>query len=410
MRSIDESVSDDFPILAVKMNGKHIAYLDSAATSQKPLHVIDAISDYYKRYNANIHRGIYKIAEEATEKYTESKEKLAAMINAGSYREIVYTRNATESINLVALSWGESNIGKGDHILITEMEHHSNMVPWMVLAKKKGAVLDYVKITKDYTLDMGSLDEALAKRPKIVAFTHTSNVLGTVNDAQLITSKAHKAGAVVLVDGAQSAPHMAVDVKRIGCDFFALSGHKMLGPTGIGALYGREEILNEMEPLFTGGDMINAVTYNSYDWNELPWKFEAGTSDISGGIGLGAAVDYIKKIGIRNIEEHERALMKYAVDAFGNVEGVRFFVADNPMHRAGIVSFAIDGVHPHDVSQIFDSEGIAIRAGHHCAMPLVTERLGVNALSRISFYLYNIDDEIDRAAAAMKKVKETFRL
>ena len=410
MVSIDESVRDDFPILAVKMNGKRIAYLDSAATSQKPLHVIDAISDYYKRYNANIHRGIYKIAEEATEKYTESKEKLAAMINAGSYREIVYTRNATESINLVALSWGESNIGKGDHILITEMEHHSNMVPWMVLAKKKGAVLDYVKITKDYTLDMGSLDEALAKRPKIVAFTHTSNVLGTVNDAQLITSKAHKAGAVVLVDGAQSAPHMAVDVKRIGCDFFALSGHKMLGPTGIGALYGREEILNEMEPLFTGGDMINAVTYNSYDWNELPWKFEAGTSDISGGIGLGAAVDYIKKIGIRNIEEHERALMKYAVDAFGNVEGVRFFVADNPMHRAGIVSFAIDGVHPHDVSQIFDSEGIAIRAGHHCAMPLVTERLGVNALSRISFYLYNIDDEIDRAAAAMKKVKETFRL
>ena len=410
MGSIDESVRDDFPILAAKMKGKRIAYLDTAATSQKPLQVIDAISDYYKRYNANIHRGIYKIAEEATEKYRESKEKLAAMVNAGSYKEIIYTRNTTESINLVALSWGESNIRKGDRILITEMEHHSNMVPWMVLAKKKGAVLDYVKIKKDYTLDIGSLDEALAKRPRIVAFTHTSNVLGTVNDARLITSKAHKAGAVVMVDGAQSAPHMAVDVRRIGCDFFALSGHKMLGPTGMGALYGREEILNEMEPLFTGGDMINSVTYKSYDWNDLPWKFEAGTSNIAGGIGLGAAVDYIKKIGIANIEEHECTLMKYAVDAFGTIKGVRLFVAENQRQRAGIISFAIDGVHPHDVSQIFDTEGIAIRAGHHCAMPLVTEKLGINALSRVSFYLYNTEDEIDRAAAAMEKVKKTFKL
>ncbi len=413
MRRIDVgAIREDFPILSTRMNGKPLAYLDNAATSQKPRQVISAISEYYGRYNANIHRGIYKIAEEATEKYIESKSKLARMINAGSSREIIYTRNATESINLVALSWGEANIRRGDHILITEMEHHSNMVPWMVLARRKGAVLDYVRLGKDYNLEMGSLEKELSKNPKIMAFTHASNVLGTVNDARSITTKAHKAGALVLVDGAQSAPHMGVDVRGIGCDLFALSGHKMLGPTGIGALYGKEELLERMEPLLTGGDMIRSVTYESFEWNELPWKFEAGTPNIAGGIALGTAVDYINKVGIGRIRAHEESLTSYAIERMGRIKGVKIFGASDhdANGRAGIVSFAVDGIHPHDVSQIFDGEGIAIRAGHHCAMPLVTQLIKEPALSRMSFYLYNTEEEVDRAVAAIDKVKRTFKL
>lgn len=407
------SIRRDFPIMETSMNGKRLVYLDNAATSQKPKQVLDAIDDYYRNYNANIHRGIYKIAEKATEKYVESKVKVAELINADSMREIVYVRNTTEAINIVALSWGEDNIGKGDHILISEMEHHSNMVPWMLLAKRKGAVLDYINVdVNTYKLDMDSLDDMLGKNPKIVAVTQASNVLGTINDVKDIAKKAHRQGAVVLVDGAQSTPHMSVDVKDIGSDFYAFSAHKMLGPTGIGVLQAREELLNSMEPVFGGGDMIKSVRYDSYSWNDLPWKFEAGTPDISGAIGFSAAIDYLNKIGMENIRNHEKRLAEYALDRLSGIKEVTVYGPDKKdmEGRAGVVSFSIDKVHSHDVAQIFDSEGIAIRAGHHCAMPLVTQKLGISALSRMSFYIYNKESEIDAAAVAIDKVKKIFKV
>ena len=328
-------------------------------------------------------------------------------------REIVYVRNTTEAINVVALSWGDANIKKGDHILISEMEHHSNMVPWMLLAKRKGAVLDYIALDKESCgLDMQSLAMALEKRPKIVALTQVSNVLGTINDVKEIARVAHKSGAVVLIDAAQSVPHMSVDVKHMDADFLAFSAHKMLGPTGIGVLYGKESMLEGMEPLFSGGDMIRSVSYDSYTWNELPWKFEAGTSNIADGIGFGAAIDYLNGVGMQNIAEHEKRLTKYALDRLAEIDGVTVYGygAKNIDKRGGVITFSVGGVHPHDVAQIFDSEGIAIRAGHHCAMPLVTERLKQPALSRLSFYLYNKESEIDAAVAAIHKVKKIFRV
>ncbi len=408
-----DRVRADFPILKTKMNGKPLVYLDNAATSQKPYSVIDAISNYYRTYNANIHRGIYKIAEEATVAYTDSKIKLEKFINANSMQEIVYTKNATDAINLVSLSWGNSNVGKGDHILVSSMEHHSNLVPWMVLAKKKGAVLDYIALDKDNArLSMKSLDDQLGKRPKIVAVTHASNVLGTINNVKEVAKRAHKAGAMVVVDGAQSAPHMRVDVKDIDCDFFAMSAHKMLGPMGIGALYAKKDILDGMEPLITGGDMIRSVTHNSYSWNDLPWKFEAGTSDVAGAVGFGAAIDYLNSIGIDNIRKHEKAITKYALERMNGIKGVKIFGLglDGLEDKCGIIAFSVKGVHPHDVAQIFDGEGIAIRAGQHCAMPLVTEILNENALSRISFYLYNKESEVDKVIGAISLVKKKFRI
>jgi cysteine desulfurase/selenocysteine lyase len=393
------------------MNGKPLVYLDNAATSQKPNQVIDAISEYYRTYNANIHRGIYEIAVEATDAYTSSKEKLARLINAKSMQEVVYTRNTTEAINLVALSWGAQNVKRGDHILITEMEHHSNLVPWMLLARRNKAVLDYVRLDESMTmLDMQSLKEQLEKEPKIVAVTHVSNVLGTINDVKRITREAHEHGATVLVDGAQSAPHMAIDVQDIGCDFFALSAHKMLGPTGIGALYGKYDALDKMEPLLSGGDMIKSVTFDEVVWNDLPWKFEAGTPDVAGGIGFGAAIDYLNKAGMKGITAHEKKLTQYALERLEEVTHLTVYGLGKGDidSRAGAISFSIDKVHPHDVSQIFDSEGIAIRAGHHCAMPLVSQVLGEGAVSRMSFYMYNKESEIDKAVDAIAKVKKTF--
>jgi cysteine desulfurase/selenocysteine lyase len=388
-------------------------YLDNAATSQKPNQVIDAISDYYRTYNANIHRGIYAIAVEATDAYTDSKAKLAKLINAKGMQEIVYTRNTTEAINIVSLGWGGTNIKRGDHILITQMEHHSNLVPWMLLARRNRAVLDYVKLDESKTrLDMQSLEEQLEKEPKIMAVTHVSNVLGTINDVKRITEKAHEHGTLVLVDGAQSVPHMQIDVQDIGCDFFTLSAHKMLGPTGIGALYGKFDILDGMDPLLSGGDMIKSVTFDDVTWNDLPWKFEAGTPDIAGGIGFGAAIDYLNGIGMKSIREHEKRITRYALE---KLEGIKHLKAyglgrEDIDDRGGVISFAIDKVHPHDVSQVFDSEGIAIRAGHHCAMPLVTQVLEKDAVSRMSFYLYNRESEVDRAAQAVELVKKTFKV
>lgn len=406
-----DKIRADFPILKIEMNGKPLVYLDSAATSQKPHQVLEAMDNYYRNYNANIHRGIYRIAERATEEYIGSKTKVAKFINSDSVREIIYVRNTTEAINLVALSWGNANVKKGDHILISEMEHHSNMVPWMMLAKRKEAVLDYISLDKsNQKLDMNSLSKMLDKKPKIVAVTQASNVLGTINDVKEIVKKVHKSGAKILVDGAQSAPHMKIDVKDTNSDFFAFSAHKMLGPTGIGVLHAKEEILNEMEPVMGGGDMIRTVQYNSYSWNDLPWKFEAGTPDIAGGIGFGAAIDYLDSVGMESIREHEKQLTTYALKKLKEIKGVTVYgLGEKDIDsRGGVISFNVEKVHPHDVAQVFDAEGIAIRAGHHCAMPLVTQKLGVPALSRISFYLYNKESEIDAAMAAIGKVKKIF--
>ncbi|MGC8585968.1 MAG: cysteine desulfurase [Candidatus Micrarchaeia archaeon] len=406
-----EKIRRNFPILSIRMNGKQLAYLDNAATSQKPLCVIDKLYEYYTKYNANIHRGVYKIAEKATEEYIASKAKVAKFINANGIEEIIYTRNTTESINLVALAWGNENIGKGDHILISEMEHHSNLVPWLLLAKRKGAFLDYVKMDSEKReLDMESLSEELEKRPKLVAITHVSNVLGTINNVKDISRKSHKAGALVLIDGAQSVPHMHVDVKDMDADFLAFSAHKMLGPTGIGVLYAKRSILEKMEPVIGGGDMISTVGYYSCTWNELPWKFEAGTSNIADAIAFGSAIDYLDKIGVEKIHQHEEELTEYALEELGKVKNVKVFGlgADAIKRRAGVISFSVKGIHAHDIAQIFDSEGIAIRSGHHCAMPLVTEELGESAVSRMSFYLYNKEEEIDRAINAIKKAKALF--
>ena len=408
------ALKKDFPILFAKMpNGKPLVYLDSAATSQKPRKVINTISKVYRKYNANPHRGAYWIAEKATEEYDRSKVRVARLINASSIEEVVYTRNTTESINLVAQTWGDANIGKGDHILISEMEHHSNIVPWLMLAHRKGAVLDYIKLDDSMTvLDEASLDEQLEKRPKLVAITHCSNVLGTIVDVKQIARKAHQKGAKVLVDGAQSAPHMPIDVKDIDLDFFAFSAHKMLGPSGVGVLYAKRDVLESMPPFLGGGHMIRTVAFDGFTSNELPWKFEAGTANIEGAIGFGAAIDYLKRIGMARIREHEKQLTKYALERISEIGGVSTFglPADRLEHRAGVISFEIRGVHPHDVATIFDSEGVAIRAGHHCAMPLVVNKLKMPGLARMSFYIYNDEHDIDVAMAAIKATKRKFKV
>ena len=413
MAGIDVSkIKQDFPILNRVINGKRLVYLDSAATSQKPKQVIEKIKDYYENYNANIHRGIYKISEEATEAYIDSKRAASKFINSSSYNEIIYTKNATDSINLVALSWGEQNIKSGDHIMISEMEHHSNIVPWQMLAKRKGAVLDFVRVNDDLTsLDKDSLVENLDKCPKIVALTQVSNVLGTINDIREISREAHSRGAMVLVDGAQSTPHMPVDVKDLGADFFVASSHKMLGPAGLGILYASSKVLEEMPPLIGGGDMILTVEKERSTWNTIPWKFEAGTANIEGGIGFGAAIEYLNSVGMSRIREHEKEITRYALEMIEGIKNVRAYgyPANNIKDKAGVISFTIDGVHPHDVATIFDSDGVAIRAGHHCAMPLVKSVLHLPAVSRMSFYIYNDERDVDAAVEAIKKTKRVFK-
>ncbi|MCL5419632.1 MAG: cysteine desulfurase [Candidatus Marsarchaeota archaeon] len=406
-------IRKDFPILSTLSHGKPLVYLDSASTSQKPIQVIEAISAYYKGYNANIHRGLYEISVRATEAYTGSKDLVARFVNAASYRNIIYTRNTTESINLVARSWGEKNIGKGDRILITEMEHHSNIVPWQLLAQRNGAILDFVRLSRGSGgIDMDDLKAKLAEGPKMLAFTHASNVLGSITDAKKITELGHKAGAVVLVDGAQAAPHFAVDIGEINPDFYAFSGHKMLAPAGIGVLYGREELLEEMPPFLGGGDMIRSVDFKESTWNELPWKFEAGTPNIEGGIGLGRAIEYLNSAGMKMIRAHEVALTAYALERLSSEAGVTVYGPDgqDTEHRGGVISFNIKGAHPHDVATIFDSEGVAIRAGHHCAMPLVNKVLNEPSVARMSFYLYNNMEDVDRAVGAIAKVRKVLRL
>ena len=406
-RAIDvESIRRDFPIFTRKVNGKPLVYLDSAATSQKPDGVIESMNDYYRRYNANPHRGVYAISEEATAAYESARQKVATFIQAPSPKEIVFTRNVTEAINLVRYSWGRANVRAGDRILLTEMEHHSNLVPWQLLAREVGAQLDFLYIDDDGLLRLEDLDRKL-EGARLVAFTHQSNTLGTINPVKAVTQAAHRAGALVLVDGAQAVPHMAVNVADLGIDFYGFSGHKMCGPTGIGVLWARRALLEAMPPFMGGGDMIKRVRLQEATWNDLPWKFEAGTPSVAEGIGLGAAVDYLCGIGMDRVRAHERTLVEYALEKLQDVPGIRLYgPADSEIH-GGAVSFSLPNVHPHDLATLVDREGIAIRAGHHCTQPLM-ERLGVPATSRASFYIYNRPAEVDQLVEAIEKAQKVF--
>jgi len=406
-----EKIKEDFPILKRKFYGKRLVYLDSAATAQKPIQVIRGVSKFYRYYNANVHRGSYKLAEESTELYESSRESVAKFINAEDSSEIIFTRNTTESINFVALTWALQNIKKNDHILVSELEHHSNLVPWIMLAKRNGALLDYIKVDKRVgSLDYESLEENLKKNPKIVAVSQCSNVLGNVVDVKSIVKKAHEHGAKVLVDGAQSVPHMPVDVRDINADFLAFSGHKMLAYTGIGVLYAKREILENTEPLFGGGEMIQSVGYQNFTLNDIPWRFEAGTPNIEGAVSMKFAIDYLSKIGMKNVEEHERMLADYTIEKMQNIKNVNIYGPLEKGKHSGIVSFSINKVHPHDISTIFDKQGITIRAGHHCAMPLVVNILSEPAVARMSFYIYNDERDIDAAINAINIVKQKFNV
>ncbi len=403
-----ESVRQDFPIFQRTVRGKRLIYLDSAATAQKPRCVIDAEREFYERYNANVHRGAYLIAEEATAAYEAAREKVARFLNAPSKDTIVFTRGTTEAINLVAYSWGWANLREGDEILLTEMEHHSNIVPWQLIAQRTGARIKVVPITDDGFLDMDAFERLLTERVKIVAITHVSNVLGTVNPVKEICRKAHEVGAVVLVDGAQAAPHLPVDVQDIGCDFYALSGHKMCGPTGSGALYGRKELLEVMPPFLGGGEMIRTVTFERTTFNDVPYKFEAGTPPIAQAVGLGAAVDYLTRIGMEQIRAHEMELVAYALERLREVPHLIIYGEAPPEKRGGVIAFNLGDIHPHDLATFLDAHGICIRAGHHCAQPLM-RRLGVAATARVSFYLYNTPDEVDALVAALHHALRFFQ-
>jgi cysteine desulfurase / selenocysteine lyase len=400
-------IRKDFPILERETRpGQRVTYLDSTATSQKPLQVIEAMNDYYRRSNANIHRGVHTLAEEATTMYEGARERIAKFINASSTREIIYTRNTTESINLVAYSWARANLKQGDLVILTEMEHHSNLVPWHMLQAERGIELEFIPVTEDGLLDLETYKTLLKRTPKLVSFTHMSNVLGTINPVAEIIRLAHEVGAVVLVDGAQSVPHLKVDVQALDADFYAFSAHKMCGPTGIGALYGKSALLEAMPPFMGGGDMIKEVKLRSFRANTLPHKFEAGTPAIAEAIGFGAAVDYLSKIGIDNIAEHEHEITSYALERLEEIPGVKLF-GPSADKKGGVAAFTLEGIHPHDVAQILDQDGIAIRAGHHCAQPL-HEKFGIPATSRASFYLYSTKEEVDLLVNGLYKVKEMF--
>jgi cysteine desulfurase / selenocysteine lyase len=402
-----ERIRAEFPVLSREVRpGISLVYLDSTATSQKPAVVIETMDRFYRWSNANIHRGIHTLAEESTALYEGARQKVADFIHAESARQIIFTRNATESINLVAYSWGRANLQPGDVVILTEMEHHSNLVPWQILAAEKNLRLEFIPVTPEGLLDLDAYRPLLALEPKLVAFTHMSNVLGTITPARQIIHLAHQAGAITLVDGAQSVPHIPVDVHDLDADFLAFSAHKMCGPTGIGVLYGRKSLLEAMPPFLGGGDMIKRVHLRSFAPNELPHKFEAGTPAIAEAVGLGAAVDYLSSIGMLAIAGHEHAVVSYAIEQLQDIPGVQIF-GPSANGKGGVVSFTLQGVHPHDVSQILDSYGIAIRAGHHCAMPL-HEKFNLPATARASFYLYNTQEEVDRLAAAIYKVKDIF--
>ncbi|MCC6260697.1 MAG: cysteine desulfurase [Anaerolineales bacterium] len=400
-------IRKDFPILEREtQSGARVIYLDSTATSQKPTSVIEAMNQYYRRSNANIHRGVHTLAEEATALYEGAREKIAKFINASAAREIIYTRNTTESINLAAYAWARANLKPGDLVILTEMEHHSNLVPWQILQAEKNIELDFIPVTEDGTLDLDAYKALLGRSPKLVAFTHMSNVLGTINPAQEMIRLAHEAGALALVDGAQSVPHLKVDVQALDADFYAFSAHKMCGPTGIGVLYGKAAVLEAMPPFLGGGDMIKEVKLRSFRANTLPHKFEAGTPAIAEAIGFGAAVDYLSQIGMEAIAAHEHEITSYALERLEEIPGVKLF-GPSADKKGGVAAFILDGIHPHDVAQILDRDGIAVRAGHHCAQPL-HEKFGIPATSRASFYLYSTKEEVDLLVNGIYKVKALF--
>jgi cysteine desulfurase/selenocysteine lyase len=397
----------DFPILDQMVHGHRLVYLDSAATSQKPTPVVRAMDEYYRRDNANVHRGIYALSERATADYEGARVKVAKLIGVSDSHEIIWTRNATESLNLIAYSWGRRHIGRGDVIVLTEMEHHANLVPWQILAQERDADLEFIPITDDGLLRQDVFEVLLRLKPKLVAFTHVSNMLGTINPVEEMTRKAHDAGALVVIDGAQAVPHMPVDIEAIGCDFYAFSGHKAMAPTGSGVLWGRRELLEAMPPFMGGGDMIREVHLRRSEWNDIPWKFEAGTPDISAAIGLGVAADYLRDLGMDRVRAHEEELTRYALDVLPReVPGIELYgpPADQ---RGGVVSFNLPGIHPHDVAQVLDRYGVAIRAGHHCAMPL-HERLDLGATARASFGVFTTTEDIDVLAAALPEVQALF--
>lgn len=404
-------IRHDFPILSRTVrDGRPLVYLDNAATTQKPNQVVDTITDYYRCHNANTHRAVYALAEESTELYESARDKVAGFINARDRSEIVFVRGTTEAINMVAYAWGRANVGKGDVVVTTEYEHHSNIVPWQLLTQEKGASLRYIPMDDEGCLMLDALDDILAEgRTKLVAFSMMSNVLGTITDTEAIISRCRRAGVPTLVDGAQAVPHMRVDVESLGCDFFAFSGHKMMGPTGVGVLWARKSMLEKMRPFHGGGDMIREVHKYESTWNDLPYKFEAGTPNIADVVGLGAAVDYLEHIGMDNVRRHERELTAYALYKMADIPGLTVYGPRDPDRRGGVISFNFADVHPHDVAQIMDEEGVAIRSGHHCAQVLM-ERLDVAATSRASFYVYNTKDEVDVLVGSLQKVAKVFKL
>jgi cysteine desulfurase / selenocysteine lyase len=402
-----KDIREQFPILNQEVNGRPLVYLDSAATSQKPVQVIEALDQYYRGYNSNVHRGVHTLGTKATDAYEGAREKARKFINARSIEEVIFTSGTTSALNMVASSYGRDNLSEGDEIVISYMEHHSNIIPWQQAAKRAGAVLKYLPLQEDGTISLEDVRKTVTQNTKIVSIMMVSNVLGVMNPIKDIAQIAHENGAVMVVDGAQAAPHMKVDVQDLDCDFLAFSGHKMCGPTGIGVLYGKKQHLEKMEPVFFGGEMIDFVDLYDSTWKELPWKFEAGTPIIAGAIGLGAAIDFLQEVGLENIEAYEHRLADYAMEKMSSIEGMTIYGPKDPGKRAGIVTFNLDDVHPHDVATVLDAEGIAVRAGHHCAQPLM-KWLKASATARASFYLYNTEEDIDKLVEGLVKTKEYF--
>lgn len=396
-----------FPILDQEVNGHPLVYLDSAATSQKPVQVIEALDQYYREYNSNVHRGVHTLGTRATDRYEEAREKVRQFINASLTEEVIFTRGTTTSLNTVAASFGRANLEEGDEIVISYMEHHSNIIPWQQIAREKKATLKYIPLQPDGTIDLEDARQTITAKTKIVSIMHVSNVLGTINPIKELAAIAHQNGAVMVVDGAQSAPHMKIDVQDLDCDFFAFSAHKMCGPTGVGVLYGKKELLENMEPVEFGGEMIDFVGLQESTWKELPWKFEAGTPIIAGVIGLGAAIDFLNEIGPDEILAYEHQLAAYGMEKLSAVEGLKLYGPEQAEQRAGVITFNLEDVHPHDLATVLDAEGIAVRAGHHCAQPLM-KWLNVSATARASFYLYNTEQDIDKLVAGLVKTKEYF--
>jgi cysteine desulfurase/selenocysteine lyase len=400
-------IRNDFPIFSRRVNGKPLIYLDNAATSQKPRRVIDGLKSYYENNNSNIHRGVHTLSYESTVMYEDAHKKVAGFIGASDWKEIVFTRNATESLNLIAYCWGLHNLEKGDEVLISIMEHHSNIVPWQMLCQARGIVLKFIDVDEKGNLDLESFERLLTDKTRVVSIIHVSNVLGVVNPINYISKKARERGAILIIDAAQSVPHINLNVKELDCDFLVASGHKMLGPTGIGFLYGKKALLESMEPFLFGGDMISTVTKEKSTWNELPWKYEAGTPNIAGGIGLGLAIDYLENIGLEQIEEHESELLDYTLN---NLKELPWLEIYTPLEgqRVGVVSFNVKGVHPHDVAGVMDEDGIAVRSGHHCTQPLMN-RLNIEYALRASFYLYNTKEEIDKFLISLSRAYKIFK-